>query len=577
MTTINIGVKIDLAKLIDSRMLVQGNSGAGKSYTVRKLLEETHGKVMSIVLDMEGEYHTLREKYDFLLIGGKNGDVPISMKAAPLLPKKILELKISTIIDMSDLKKPDRIHYVKKFLEGLMELPKQYWMPCFIVVGEAHNFAGQQEKQDSTWSVIDLMTRGRKRGYCGILETQRISKLHKDAAAEANNKLVGRTFLDIDMKRAAEELGFSSKKDMLSLRELKQGEFYAFGVAIKPHHVHKVHIEKSKTAHPKVGMDIKSKPSPPTPKIKSMLKKLSELPKEAEKERMEKQDLIKKVNELKIQLRTQKPRIDNKSLEKVTGEYQRRMEKEVGVAYNKAQKENRHIFQGHIKKLESANKDLQNRIIQIAKIAGAKINLQPAGKSKFMVPKVAPQSFKQIQRPILKETRAPIIHERKTQLLEDGEKITGGALRMLKAAAMFYPNPVTKARMAAIAGLSYKSGTFGTYCASLIRQGYLQRNGPDFIATEDGMRIIGDVPELPTDPETLINMWMGIVKGGASRMLRALADVYPNGMTKEELGEVANISHISGTFSTYLATLKRNGLIKVHGKEIKISEEIYND
>jgi len=71
----------------------------------------------------------------------------------------------------------------------------------------------------------------------------------------------------------------------------------------------------------------------------------------------------------------------------------------------------------------------------------------------------------------------------------------------------------SRARMAAIAGLSYKSGTFGTYTALLIRQGYLERHGDSFKATEEGMQSVGDVPELPTDPESLIKMWMGILKG----------------------------------------------------------------
>jgi hypothetical protein len=87
------------------------------------------------------------------------------------------------------------------------------------------------------------------------------------------------------------------------------------------------------------------------------------------------------------------------------------------------------------------------------------------------------------------------------------------------------------------------------------------------------MQFADDVPKLPTDPESLINMRMAIAKGGAARILRPLADAYPNGMRKEELGEAANIEHSSGTFGTYLATLKRNGLVKAHGREIKLSRE----
>jgi len=45
-------VGIDLNNLIDTRLLIQANSGGGKSYAIRKLLEETHGKVQHIVLDL---------------------------------------------------------------------------------------------------------------------------------------------------------------------------------------------------------------------------------------------------------------------------------------------------------------------------------------------------------------------------------------------------------------------------------------------------------------------------------------------------------------------------------------------
>ena len=74
MTKINIGTEIDLSKLVATRCLIMGNSGSGKSYTSRRILEESHDKILSIVLDVEGEFVTLREKYDYLIIGE---DIPI--------------------------------------------------------------------------------------------------------------------------------------------------------------------------------------------------------------------------------------------------------------------------------------------------------------------------------------------------------------------------------------------------------------------------------------------------------------------------------------------------------------------
>ena len=46
-------IPIDLNKIIKGRALFQANSGGGKSYIVRKFLEESHGIVQQIIIDPE--------------------------------------------------------------------------------------------------------------------------------------------------------------------------------------------------------------------------------------------------------------------------------------------------------------------------------------------------------------------------------------------------------------------------------------------------------------------------------------------------------------------------------------------
>lgn len=48
---LNQDTSIDLSKLIDSRLLVQANSGGGKSWILRRILEQSHGKVQQIIID----------------------------------------------------------------------------------------------------------------------------------------------------------------------------------------------------------------------------------------------------------------------------------------------------------------------------------------------------------------------------------------------------------------------------------------------------------------------------------------------------------------------------------------------
>jgi hypothetical protein len=75
------------------------------------------------------------------------------------------------------------------------------------------------------------MCRGRKRGLAGVIATQRLAKLAKNVAAEASNFLMGRTFLDIDMARAADLLGMD-RRQAEQIRDLARGHFLALGPAI---------------------------------------------------------------------------------------------------------------------------------------------------------------------------------------------------------------------------------------------------------------------------------------------------------------------------------------------------------
>ncbi len=46
-------VPIDLEELLATRLLVQGNSGSGKSHLLRRLLEKSAGQVQQVVIDPE--------------------------------------------------------------------------------------------------------------------------------------------------------------------------------------------------------------------------------------------------------------------------------------------------------------------------------------------------------------------------------------------------------------------------------------------------------------------------------------------------------------------------------------------
>jgi len=107
-----------------------------------------------------------------------------------------------------------------------------------VVVDEAQMFApaiacevSEEARRLSLAAMTNLMCRGRKRGLAGVVATQRLAKLAKNVAAEASNFLMGRTFLDIDMARAADLLGME-RRQAEQIRDLARGEFLGLGPAI---------------------------------------------------------------------------------------------------------------------------------------------------------------------------------------------------------------------------------------------------------------------------------------------------------------------------------------------------------
>lgn len=573
-------LEIELPKFIDSRALICANSGGGKSYAVRKILEESSNKVMSIILDVEGEFRTLREQYDFLLIGSE-GDVELNMKSAKLLPKKIMGLEVSTIIDISDLKRNERIKYVKDFLEALMELPRKegYWKPCIVVLDEAHLLAGQQEKQDSCSSVIDLMTRGRKRGYCGVLCTQRISKLHKDAVAEANNIMIGRTGLDIDMKRASEILGFTNKLDMLSLRDLGEGEFYVFGTAIS-RHVKKAKVEEVKTTHPRAGMDLRKEIIKPTEKIINILSNLKDLPQEAERKLKEANDYKKEIIELKRDL--------NKIPKEVIRE-----EKVIEVVdklkleqtYQRGAKETEKKYEGIIRSLElngrQVEKALRKLISDGAKILESKAFSITADKPPIIIPEFSSSK-----------------KERKVTSVDRGQGAPNNAPSGVRRSVVAGSNPApsiydeeiklnlctrkiysflfnnsnrefSRVQLATITGYSHRSGGFGDAISRLNILGLIRKNGTLIGAGELK-------PELATEDmkELSIELWFGRLNKCTRTVLKLLFENPYESYSRQEIAEQTGYSASSGGFGDAISKLNVLGMINKEGTMIKLNPEL---
>ncbi|HMO73828.1 MAG TPA: ATP-binding protein [Sphingopyxis sp.] len=227
-------VHVDVQELLATRLLVQGNSGSGKSHLLRRLLEQSAGLVQQIVIDPEGDFVTLADAHSHVVVNA--GDYDEREIAA--MGARIREHRASVVLSLETLDIEAQMGCAAVFLNALFDAPRAHWFPALVVVDEAQMFAPSASgdvsdtvRRASLSAMTNLMCRGRKRGLAGAIATQRLAKLAKNVAAEASNFLMGRTFLDIDMARAADLLGME-RRQAEAIRDLERGHFLGLGPAI---------------------------------------------------------------------------------------------------------------------------------------------------------------------------------------------------------------------------------------------------------------------------------------------------------------------------------------------------------
>ncbi len=227
-------VAVDVEELLATRLLVQGNSGSGKSHLLRRLLEQSADLVQQVVIDPEGDFASLADRFGHVVVDG----AAHSAREIEVLAGRVRKHRVSVVLALDELEVEQQIRCAALFLTALFDAPREHWYPALVVVDEAQMFApsaagemAEDTRRLTLSAMTNLMCRGRKRGLAGIVATQRLAKLAKNVAAEASNFLMGRTFLDIDMQRAADLLGMD-RRQAERIRDLQRGSFMGLGPAI---------------------------------------------------------------------------------------------------------------------------------------------------------------------------------------------------------------------------------------------------------------------------------------------------------------------------------------------------------
>ncbi len=224
---------MDVGRLLSTRLLIQAGSGGGKSWLLRRIIEQTHGMVQQVVFDPEDELGSLADGFDFVVCAPDSKEVPIHPDNGAEVARAIFMSRRSAILSLGEFDGLEEMQiFVGDFCRELLRMPKETWHHMLVAFDEAQLFAPEKEKAESRKPLVDLSRRGRKRGICPIFATQRLSELSKGVAGQLENKMIGLTTLDLDLARAADMLGMRATEARGVLSRLPTGTFVTFGPAL---------------------------------------------------------------------------------------------------------------------------------------------------------------------------------------------------------------------------------------------------------------------------------------------------------------------------------------------------------
>lgn len=552
MKTIHLGdgktYPVAFEKLLDTRTLIHGSSGSGKTHLTRRLLEETHGLVQQIVLDPEGEYSPLREKFGYVLAAKKGGDVVADPKSAGLLALKLLEIGASCIVDLYELQLHEQQLFVRNFLDAMMNSPKHLHHPVLVVIDEADIFVPEKSEPICRKAVIDLARRGRKRGFCATLVTQRISMVSKDATAQLQNRLIGLTTQDNDQKRAADELGFG-KDAQRELRNLELGEFWAFGPAIS-RDVIKARIGKVLTPEPKAGEAYKLRAPKPSADTLAAIKKLVDLPQAAAEEARTVEELRHEL-ELARRHRCPKAGADPAELERQVAS---RVKMHV-VAFKSVE----NGYKGVINRLEQRIVRVSDVIKRAAELVAELPPVNVDTGIAYAPEKIGPYVVHDASELDRDPAWQAALKERGNKRASGDDPLGNGGTYRIAVALMSRPEGLDRAQLGIWSHMN-PGGGFRNCLSDLRELGFLIEEG-GLVKASGALRAHLHSRIVPVlEAAGVAADWRTKFGGGALRIYDHLLSTRPEKIGRDELARAAGMEP-GGGFRNCLSELRRAGLI----------------
>ena len=238
---------LDLEQIIGQCVAILGIRGSGKSNTAGVLFEELlkHNYPLSIV-DIDGEYFGLKEKFEILVVGSGEGvEIEVDADCAEEIAHVSMERNVPVVLDLSGFLSEERTEFLKLYLTALWNLAGTLRRPYIIGIEEAHEFIPQGIRTELKEMIARVALRGRKRGLGAIIISQRSAKVEKDVLSQAGMLFLHRVVHEADRRVYGDLLPWKKNEVKEMIAALETGDcMYVNGETILP-----IHVRERETFH----------------------------------------------------------------------------------------------------------------------------------------------------------------------------------------------------------------------------------------------------------------------------------------------------------------------------------------
>ena len=557
--------------------------GAGKTYAATKLFELLVGAgAPCIALDPVGNWYGLRlarngksPGLQVPVFGGLHGDLEIAPDSGGAVARMLLEHHYSAVLDVSGFRKGQRKRFVTDFAEELFEGAKRDKRARHVFIEEAQLFAperGGRGDERMLGAIQDIVRLGRNYGLGATLVSQRPQSVSKEVLNQVECLCVGQ--LSGSHERKAIEAwtvanADAERLDTTTLPSLAVGSFWVYS----PQWLklcRRVHIARKRTydasATPELG---------------------EELPAPAQLKRLDGGLLVEQFLDASKSSRSDaapparavSPRTssDTRTAEELAAAHRRVAELKEGIA--RLEPLLQAVNDRHLAVL-AATARMGTAIEELFAAVAPSSSRPPAVPVSLRyrddIPEVGGQDagIESNQTLPPHRLRAPVFPATSPAGVSDtpDKCPAGGMRRILIALTQADPSGLDTRRLGIRARLRRKAGTFTTYLGKLRRFGWVEGGADRLLITEAGRSALGPFEPLPTYGDLREQYLAELGDTGAARMLRTLAEVYPEGLQPDELRQRVGLAN-AGTFTTYLGTLRRRELVEP-GKPIRLNPEL---